>query len=182
MWYGPGVAISRSLLSSVAALASTVCILIASGACTSVTSIRLHPDAVATGPNQRAIAAIQANAASAYILFVPLPNNVELDQVVNRMLIATAKAMGADKIAQLSFEITPDDGIWALRKVLGWRSARASGVAVQITGPPVDARADEGPEPSLAHQRPHAPAEAPDAGTETPQMAVTDRAAPSPKM
>lgn len=115
--------------------------------CSHLSSVRVQPDAVAAGPNMRPIAAIQADAISAYVLFIPLPG-VDLDRVINQMLIVAAKTMGADKVANLEFEITPDGGIWALRKLLGYRSARASGVAVQITAPAPDPAADQGPEPA----------------------------------
>ncbi|HTM21562.1 MAG TPA: hypothetical protein VL172_13670, partial [Kofleriaceae bacterium] len=81
-----------------------------------------------------------------YFLFVPIPGHVDLDRVVNRMLIVTAKTMGADKVVNLTFDATPDGGIWALRRLFLWRSARASGIAVQVTAPPPDADADKGPE------------------------------------
>lgn len=123
------------------------------GGCSHLSSVRVQPDAVDVGPNKRPIAAIQANAISFYVLFVPLPG-VDLDRVINQMLIVAAKTMGADKIAQLQFEITPDGGIWALRKLLGYRSARASGIAVQVTAPPPDPAADEGPEPAAPPQPP----------------------------
>lgn len=98
------------------------------------------------GPNLRPIAGIQADAISAQVLFVSVPG-VDLDKVVNQMLVVAAKTMGADKVANLRFSITPDGGFWAWRKFLGWRSARASGVAVQVTAPAPDPNADEGPEP-----------------------------------
>lgn len=115
-------------------------------ACSSVSTVRLQPEAVEVGPGLRPVAGIQANAFSLYVAFVPIPGGVTLDHVVNRMLVATAKAMGADKVTQLRFEITPADGIWILRRVLGWRSARASGIAVQLEAPPPDPQADLGPE------------------------------------
>jgi hypothetical protein len=124
-----------------------VAIILALPACASVTTVRLQPDAVATGPGLRPIAGIQADAMSMYILFIPVPGGVSLDRVVNQMLVATAKTMGADKIAHLRFDITPENGIWALRKLLGFRSARASGIAVQVTAAPPDPGADLGPEP-----------------------------------
>ena len=125
-------------------------IVLALPACASVTTVRLQSDAVATGPGLRPIAGIQADAMSMYILFIPVPGGVSLDRVVNQMLVATAKTMGADKIANLRFDITPEQGIWALRKLLGFRSARASGIAVQVTAVPPDPGADLGPEPPPA--------------------------------
>ena len=58
------------------------------------------------------------------MLFIPIPGHVDLDHVVNRMLIAAAKALGADKVVDIKVDITPDDGIWTLRKLLGWRIGR----------------------------------------------------------
>lgn len=129
---------------SFAALAFSIAITLG---CTHISSVRVQPDAVEAGPNLRPIAAVQANAISGYILFIPLPG-VDLDRVVNQMLIVAAKTMGADKIANLQFDITPSGGIWALRKLLGYRSAQASGIAVQVTAPAPDPAADEGPEPA----------------------------------
>ncbi|WP_428269687.1 hypothetical protein [Haliangium sp.] len=114
--------------------------------CATVTTVRLQAEAIEAGPGLRPIAGIQADATSAYILFIPVPGGVTLDRVVNQMLVATAKAMGADKIAHLSFDITPEGGVWALRKLAGWRTARASGIAVQVTALPPDPEADLGPE------------------------------------
>lgn len=113
--------------------------------CTSLDTVRLQPETVEIAPGLRPVAGIQASAISAYVLFIPIPG-VTLDKVVNQMLVVAAKTMGADKVAQLSFSITPDDGIWSLRKLLGWRSARAQGVAVQIVAPPADPTSDDGPE------------------------------------
>jgi hypothetical protein len=110
--------------------------------------VRLQPDTVEVGPNLRPVAALQANAASFYLLFIPLPGGVDLDRVVNQMLIVAAKTMGADKVTNLTFEVTPDGGVWALRKLIGWRGARASGIAVQVTALPDDPGAAEGPEPA----------------------------------
>jgi len=75
---------------------------------------------------------IHAQVTSAYLLWIPIPGHVDLDHVVNRMLLATAKALGADKVVDVQVDITPDTGVWTLRKLLGYRSASASGVAVMI--------------------------------------------------
>lgn len=116
-------------------------------ACTSVSTVRLQPETVHAGQGLRPIAGIQANATSFYVLFLPIAGEVSLDKVVNKMLVVTAKTMGADKVTNLHFDMTPDSGIWALRKLLGWRSAQASGIAVQVSAIPADPGADEGPEP-----------------------------------
>ena len=106
--------------------------------CASVSTVRVQPDTVHVGPNLRPIAIVHAQVSSAYFLFIPIPGRVNLDRVVNRMLIAAAKAIGADKVVNIHVDITPDTGIWTLRKLIGWRSAEASGVAVVVepTPPP----------------------------------------------
>jgi hypothetical protein len=101
-------------------------------ACTSVSTVRVQPENLYVGPHLRPIAIVHAQVTSAYILFIPIPGHVELDTVVNRMLIASAKQLGADKVVDIKVDITPDDGIWALRRLLGWRTAEASGVAVVV--------------------------------------------------
>jgi hypothetical protein len=129
-------------------VAAVICA--ACAACSSISTVRLQPDNVEVGPGLRPIAAIQADAISAYIAFVPLPGDVDLDRAVNRMLIVAAKTMGADKIVDLRFSVTPEHGIYVLRKAIGWRSAHASGIAVQVVAPPADAKANDGPEPAPA--------------------------------
>lgn len=86
----------------------------------------------------RPIAVVHAQVTSAYLLFIPIPGRVDLDRVVNRMLISAAKALGADKVVNIRVEITPDTGIWTLRKLIGWRSAEASGVAVVVEQDPAN--------------------------------------------
>ena len=101
-------------------------------ACSSISTVRVQPESVYVGPHLRPIAVVHAQVTSAYLLFIAIPGHVDLDHVVNRMLIAAAKTLGADKVVDIHVDITPDDGIWALRKLLGWRSAEASGVAVVV--------------------------------------------------
>jgi hypothetical protein len=113
-------------------------------ACSSVTTVRVQPESVYAGPHLRPIAVVHAQVTSAYLLFIPIPGGVELDHVVNRMLIAAAKELGADKVVDIKVDITPEDGIWVLRKLIGWRSAEASGVAVMVE--------DETPAPAPAKQ------------------------------
>ena len=116
--------------------------------CSSVQTVRVQPDNLYVGPGMRPIAIVHAQVTSAYFLFVPIPGGVDLDRVVNRMLLATAKAMGADKVVNIRVDITPDNGIWVLRRVLGFRSAEASGVAVVIE----DSKGAAPPAPSPATQ------------------------------
>jgi hypothetical protein len=105
---------------------------LATAACSSISTVRVQPETVYVGPRLRPIAVIHAQVTSAYLFWIPIPGHVELDYVVNRMLLATAKALGADKVVDIQVDITPEDGIWALRKLVGYRSASASGVAVMV--------------------------------------------------
>jgi hypothetical protein len=101
-------------------------------ACSSVTTVRVQPESLYVGPKLRPIAVVHAQVTSAYFLFIPIPGHVDLDRVVNRMLLTAAKSLGADKVVNIQVDITPDDGVWVLRKLLGYRSAQASGVAVVV--------------------------------------------------
>ncbi|HEX7836479.1 MAG TPA: hypothetical protein VF469_03400 [Kofleriaceae bacterium] len=105
---------------------------LATAACSSISTVRVQPETVYVGPHLRPIAVIHAQVTSAYVLWIPIPGHVDLDHVVNRMLLATAKALGADKVVDIQVDMTPDTGIWTLRKLLGYRSASASGVAVMV--------------------------------------------------
>ncbi len=105
---------------------------VACAACSSVSTVRVQAENMYVGPHLRPIAVVHAQVTSGYVLFIPIPGNVDLDYVVNRMLIAAAKTLGADKVVDIKVDITPEDGIWTLRKILGWRSAEASGVAVVV--------------------------------------------------
>jgi hypothetical protein len=112
-------------------------------ACSSVSTVRVQPDNVHVGPGLKAIAVVHAQVTSAYFLFLAIPGKVNLDYVVNRMLIHAAKQLGADKVVDIKVDITPGDGIWTLRKLLGWRSAEASGIAVVVEDVPAPAAPDE---------------------------------------
>jgi len=107
-------------------------VLAAAAACSSITTVRVQPETVYVGPRLRPIAVIHAQVTSAYLLWIPIPGHVDLDYIVNRMLLATAKTLGADKVVDIKVDITPENGIWTLRKMLGYRSASASGVAVIV--------------------------------------------------
>jgi hypothetical protein len=106
--------------------------LAAVASCSSISTVRVQPEALFVGPRLRPIAVIHAQVTSAYVLWIPIPGHVSLDHVVNRMLLATAKTLGADRVVDIKVDITPDTGIWTLRKLLGYRSASASGVAVMV--------------------------------------------------
>jgi hypothetical protein len=101
-------------------------------ACSSISTVRVQPETLYVGPHLRPIAVIHAQVTSAYLLWIPIPGHVDLDYIINRMLLATAKTLGADKVVDIQVDITPENGIWTLRKMLGYRSASASGVAVMV--------------------------------------------------
>ena len=117
-------------------------------ACSSITTTRVQPESVAVGPHMRPIAVVHAQVTSMYFLFIAIPGHVSLDYVVNRMLIHAAKELGADKVVDIKVDITPSDGIWTFRKILGWRSAEASGVAVVVEDESVAAPPAPAPSPA----------------------------------
>jgi hypothetical protein len=119
-------------MTSLRGSALRVAIAITLAACSSVSTVRVQPENVYAGPHLRPIALVHAQVTSLYFLFIPIPGHVSLDYVVNRMLLAAAKTLGADKVVDIKVDITPEDGIWTLRKLLGWRSAEASGLAVVV--------------------------------------------------
>jgi hypothetical protein len=114
-------------------LAALLC---TAAACSSVQTVRVQPDNVYVGPHLRPIAVVHAQVTSFELLFFEIPGHISLDYVVNRMLIHAAKQLGADKVVDIKVDITPDDGIWVLRRIIGWRSAQASGVAVVVEDEP----------------------------------------------
>ena len=117
------------------AMAAFVTCAIAWSACSSISTVRVQPDSVHVAPGLKPIAIVHAQVTSAYFLFLAIPGKVNLDYVVNRMLLHAAKQLGADKVVDIKVDITPGDGIWTLRKLIGWRSAEASGIAVVVEDP-----------------------------------------------
>ncbi len=116
--------------------------------CSSISTVRVQPENVHVAKGLRPIAIVHAKVTSFELLFFEIPGHVSLDYVVNRMLIRAAKNLGADKVVDIKVDITPDDGIWVLRRILGWRSAEASGLAVVVE--------DEAPAPAPAPATPPA--------------------------
>lgn len=113
-------------------------------ACSSVTTVRLQPETVEVGPGLRPIAGVQAEVSTFYLLGIAIPGDRSLDRVVNRMLIVAAKTMGADKVTGLSFAVECPN--FCFERLFGVLGTRATAIAVQLTGPPADGAADEGPE------------------------------------
>src|SRR5512139_722713 len=100
-------------------------------ACSSISTVRVQSENVHVAKGLRPIAVVHAQVTSFELLFFEIPGHVTLDYVVNRMLIHAAKQMGADKVVDIKVDITPDDGVWAFRRIIGWRSAEASAVVVE---------------------------------------------------
>ena len=100
--------------------------------CTSVSSTVVSgQDLVAQSGEP--VAVIQANALGLTALFhmVDLVKS-DLDTVVNKMLVAEAKAMGATKVELKEARTTPRDGLYALTGlIIGVTSSSAVGVAVK---------------------------------------------------
>jgi hypothetical protein len=128
------------------ACAALVTAALAASGCSSISTVRVQPEAVHVQPGLRPIAIVHAQVTSAYFMFLAIPGKVNLDYVVNRMLLHAAKQLGADKVVDIKVDITPGDGIWTLRKLIGWRSAQASGIAVVVE----DAPASPPPAPAPA--------------------------------
>ena len=112
--------------------------------CSSISTARLQPETVEVGPGMRPVAAIQASVSSFYFALIPIPGGLDLDRVINRMLIVTAKTMGADKVTNLTFHI--DCPAMCFSRILGVLEAHAHGIAVQVEAMPADPGADDGPE------------------------------------
>ena len=124
------------------AVAIAIVIGLTTASCSSVSTVRVQRDSVHVAPNLRPIAIIHAQITSAYFLFIPIPGRVDLDRVVNQLLLPAAKALGADKVVDIKVDLTPDDGIWTVRKILGWRTVEATGIAV------IEEPAPAGPPPA----------------------------------
>jgi len=110
--------------------------LVASGllGCTSVETATVSSAEVAA--NGEAVAVVQANALGLTALFhiVDLVQS-DLDTVVNKLLVAEAKAMGATKIDLKTAHTTPRHGLYAIFTsfpfILGITESSATGVAVK---------------------------------------------------
>ena len=121
-----GAVMRRALLGLLVALA------VAAG-CAHVDAVQVKPGTLDVGPGLRPIAVIHATGSSFYFLWLPIPG-VELDEVHARLL-ATANAMGADRVVLLSESIDSCQGFWCFWKVIGYRQASATGIAVQVVDP-----------------------------------------------
>jgi hypothetical protein len=100
-------------------------------ACTSVETATVSGSEIAA--NGEAVAVVQATALGLTAIFhmIDLVQS-DLDTVVNKLLVAEAKAMGASKVDLKSANTTPRHGIFALAGgIIGWTMSGAAGVAVK---------------------------------------------------
>jgi hypothetical protein len=100
-------------------------------ACTSVESAVVSGTEIAS--NGEAVAVVQASALGLTAIFhiIDIVQS-DLDTVINKLLIAEAKAMGASKVELLTAGTTPRHGIYALTgTIIGLTSSGATGVAVK---------------------------------------------------
>lgn len=116
----------KKILVSLAAIASLV------SGCTSVESATVASNEV-VGHGGEAVAVIQANSVGFTLIFhiVDIVSS-DLDQVVNKLLVAEAKAMGASRVDLKAASTTPRHGIFALSGgIVGFPMSSAVGVAVK---------------------------------------------------
>lgn len=100
-------------------------------ACTSVETATVASSEVAA--NGEAVAVVQANALgfTAILHMIDIVQS-NLDTVVNKLLVAEAKALGATKVDLKTAHTTPRHGIFALTGlILGFPCSEATGVAVK---------------------------------------------------
>jgi hypothetical protein len=114
----------KAILSAVAAMSLV--------ACTSVESAVVSGAEVSANGGE-AVAVVQANALGLTAIFhiVDLVQS-DLDTVVNKLLVAEAKAMGASKVDLKGASTTPRHGIYALAGgIIGFPMSSAMGIAVK---------------------------------------------------
>jgi hypothetical protein len=101
-------------------------------ACTSVESAVVSGAEIAANGGE-AVAVVQANALGLTAIFhiVDLVQS-DLDTVVNKLLVAEAKAMGASKLDLKGAGTTPRHGLYALfGGIIGVTQSSAMGIAVK---------------------------------------------------
>jgi hypothetical protein len=114
----------KAILSAVAATSLV--------ACTSVESAVVSGAEIAANGGE-AVAVVQANALGLTAIFhiVDLVQS-DLDTVVNKLLVAEAKAMGASKLDLKGAGTTPRHGLYALfGGIIGVTQSSAMGIAVK---------------------------------------------------
>ena len=99
--------------------------------CTSVETATVSGGEIAA--NGDAVAVVQASALGLTAIFHMIDLvQCDLDTVVNKLLVAESKAMGASKVDLKGAHTTPRHGIFALfGSIIGVTSSQAVGVAVK---------------------------------------------------
>ena len=100
--------------------------------CTSVESATVAGNEVVANGGE-AVAVIQANSIGITLIchIIDIVTS-DLDQVVNKLLVAEAKAMGASKVDLKGAGTTPRHGIFALAgNIIGVTNSSAMGIAVK---------------------------------------------------
>ena len=99
--------------------------------CTSLEAAQVAGNEIAA--NGEAVAVVQASAIGLTAIFHIIDIvQADLDTVVNKLLVAEAKAMGASRVDLKGASTTPRSGIFALAGgIIGFPMASANGVAVK---------------------------------------------------
>ena len=119
----------KFLTAAIAALA------LAGSACQSVESTKVDPATIASNGDAVAVVQCSAIGLTAILHFITI-TEASLDTVINKMLVAEAKALGGNKIQLVSAAETPKGGlIWRLITspsiILALPMAQATGIAVR---------------------------------------------------
>jgi hypothetical protein len=119
--------VKKLIVSLVAVLA-----VVALFGCNTVKSSKVEAgDLVANGTP---VAVVTADSAGVTLIFhfIPIIGGGDLDTVINKTLVAEAKAVGANRIQITSAFTQPRGGIFALAGgIIGFPMAMASGIAVK---------------------------------------------------
>jgi hypothetical protein len=117
----------KAILTAVAAMSLAACTSVEAGIVSS-SEMNTQGDAIAV---------VQTNALGLTALFhiIDIVQS-DLDTVVNRLLVAEAKAMGASKVQLVSARTTPRHGLYALTGmfpfiVVGFTESQATGIAIK---------------------------------------------------
>jgi hypothetical protein len=109
-----------------------VAFMLAAWGCSSVEVVRLQPDLLKTPRGTEPLAGIQASCIGFYVFTLGAPE-CDLDRVVNELLMKKARQIGAKNLTVLRFSGTPETGVWWLTKLLWFRTARATAIAVMAS-------------------------------------------------
>jgi hypothetical protein len=118
----------KVLVSALAAVA------LAASGCTSVEAATVSgTELYVAGQDDAAVAVVQANALGFSALFYLVDFvQADLDTVVNKLLVAEAKAMGGSRVVLVDAWTTPRHGIFSLTgAVVGFPAAEATGVVLR---------------------------------------------------